>query len=229
MSFIGIVIPAHNEEELLPACLKSLQPFLDQGDEVLVIDAASKDDTALIARQMGFRVIHTISSSRGRAVEFGINDLRASEKIFDAIMILHADMVVAPNTRQTLLIKLSQSPNSPGGVLGHHIDEVGLCYRLIEWGNNFRARFFHLPYGDQAQFFRPIAINDHFEFPHQESLEDVELSLRLRKIGPLLYIDCPVLISSRHWKYGFIRTTLRNWLIVLFYMARRFFSSPQDS
>ncbi len=225
MPLIGIVIPAHNEEELLPVCLESLQHFLDQGDELLVVDAASEDNTALIARGMGFRVIHSESSFRGKAVGLGVDEFLASEKMFDAIMIIHADMVVAQNTRQALLIKLSKYPDSPGGALGHYINEMGFSYRLLELGNNFRARFFRLPYGDQAQFFCPAALNDNFTFPHQETLEDVELSLLLRKTGSLLYVDCPVLISSRHWKYGFICTTLRNWMIVLCYLLRRIFSS----
>jgi glycosyltransferase involved in cell wall biosynthesis len=225
MPSIGIVIPARNEEELLPVCLESMQHLLDQSDELLVVDAASEDDTAQIARRMGFRVINSDSSSRGKAVGLGVDELLALEKMFDVIMIVHADMVIPHNTRQTLLMKLSQYPDAPGGSLGHHIDERGLAYRLLELGNNFRARFFRFPYGDQAQFFCPISLNDHFVFPHQEILEDVELSLLLRKRGSLLYVDCPVLISSRHWKHGFIRTTLRNWLIVLSYLLRRIFSA----
>ena len=55
---ISIVIPAFNEEQLLPQCLKSLQNQDYTGDyEIIVADNGSTDDTRKIARQFGARVI----------------------------------------------------------------------------------------------------------------------------------------------------------------------------
>jgi peptidoglycan/xylan/chitin deacetylase (PgdA/CDA1 family) len=55
---ISIVIPARNEEKLLPDCLRSLRNQTYQGNfEIIVVDNGSTDGTAAIARQFGVRVI----------------------------------------------------------------------------------------------------------------------------------------------------------------------------
>jgi peptidoglycan/xylan/chitin deacetylase (PgdA/CDA1 family) len=55
---ISIVIPARNEEKLLPDCFRSLKKQTYQGDfEIIIADNGSTDGTAAIARQFGARVI----------------------------------------------------------------------------------------------------------------------------------------------------------------------------
>lgn len=218
---VGVVIPAHNEETLLGACLNSLRPFLDAGDPLLVVDAASTDRTADTARQAGVRVVTAVTASRGLAVERGVRELSALDVPLEVILIVHADMVLSPATRPALLQALRDHPGSPGGALGHRIEAEGAGFRLIEWGNRCRARFLQMPYGDQAQFFRPGVLSRLGGFPRQERLEDLELALRLRKAGPLLYLNLPVRITARHWERGIFSTTVRNWWTAWRYLARR--------
>ena len=55
---ISIIIPAYNEEEFLPDCLRSLKSQRFQDDfEIIVVDNGSTDGTAAIARQFGARII----------------------------------------------------------------------------------------------------------------------------------------------------------------------------
>lgn len=55
---ISVVIPAFNEEKLLPRCLKSLRHQDYQGDpEIIVVDNASTDGTARVAVEFGAKVI----------------------------------------------------------------------------------------------------------------------------------------------------------------------------
>ena len=55
---ISIVIPARNEEKLLPDCLGSLRNQDYPGDyEIIVVDNGSTDATADIARSFGAKVI----------------------------------------------------------------------------------------------------------------------------------------------------------------------------
>lgn len=55
---ISIVIPARNEEKLLPDCLRSLKKQTYRGEyEIIVVDNNSTDGTADIARKYGARVI----------------------------------------------------------------------------------------------------------------------------------------------------------------------------
>ena len=55
---ISIVIPAFNEEKLLPLCLESLKSQNHQGSyEIIVVDNASTDGTARIAAEFGAKVV----------------------------------------------------------------------------------------------------------------------------------------------------------------------------
>lgn len=61
---ISVVIPAFNEERLLPQCLESLKNQDYKGDyEIIVVDNASTDGTSKVASNFGVRVI--FSSKRG--------------------------------------------------------------------------------------------------------------------------------------------------------------------
>lgn len=56
--FISVVIPAHNEEDFIARPLKSLKNQDYKGRyEIIVVDNASKDNTAKIARKYGAKVI----------------------------------------------------------------------------------------------------------------------------------------------------------------------------
>lgn len=52
-----VIIPARNEAHNLPALLQSLKPQCAPGDEILVIDDHSTDNTAEVARRFGATVV----------------------------------------------------------------------------------------------------------------------------------------------------------------------------
>jgi len=54
---LSVIIPARNEERNLPRLLRSLQAQLEVTDEIIVVDDASTDGTAVVARKLGARVI----------------------------------------------------------------------------------------------------------------------------------------------------------------------------
>lgn len=59
---LSVVVPAHNEERFLPACLEALHASLaacGAGSEIIVADDASTDRTAGIARDAGARVVRS--------------------------------------------------------------------------------------------------------------------------------------------------------------------------
>ena len=49
---ITVIVCAHNEERILPACLHSLLAQTRPPDELLVINNASTDETGAVARQI---------------------------------------------------------------------------------------------------------------------------------------------------------------------------------
>ena len=54
---ISVIVPAHNEENYLPNCLKNLLSQKEKPYEIIVVDNASTDKTPEIARKFGVKVI----------------------------------------------------------------------------------------------------------------------------------------------------------------------------
>jgi len=65
MSAITILIPAYNESLHIDATIRSLQGGINNLREILVVDDGSNDDTALIAKEEGARVIR-LDQNRGK-------------------------------------------------------------------------------------------------------------------------------------------------------------------
>src|SRR3989442_13661262 len=65
---ISVVIPCHNEEEGIRAVLAQMPALVD---EVLVVDNASTDRTAAVARELGARVVFEARKGYGRAYKTG--------------------------------------------------------------------------------------------------------------------------------------------------------------
>ncbi|MFM7590800.1 MAG: glycosyltransferase family 2 protein, partial [Isosphaeraceae bacterium] len=60
---LSIVIPAYNAAADLSACLDSLIGQIPVSHEIIVIDDASTDDTAEVARQYGVRLFQKSTKS----------------------------------------------------------------------------------------------------------------------------------------------------------------------
>ena len=221
---LGVVIPARDEAERMRSCLESLHPFFSAGDPVVVVDHASSDGTAEIADAAGAEVVRHEEGGRGSAVARGCEHLRDRAS---ALLVLHADMIARPETRERILDSLEREPRASGGALGHVIADPRLRFRCVEWGNRFRARRIGIPYGDQAQFFRFAALDRAGGVPRQDRFEDLEIALRLRLVGTVLYLDWPVTIPSRHWLAGVGRAVVRNgWAAARYRLQRWLRGAP---
>lgn len=217
----GIVIPAHNEEELIDGCLQCLSDFQIKEDVIVVVDANSQDQTAAVAQSFGVHVIQSQSTERGFAIAEGIKCVQNTHPDCEYVIIAHADMFFPVHSCAVFNDALKIYPNAVWGSFGNRIIPSSMGYNIIAFGNNIRARFFRFPYGDQAQFFRMDLLKE-IGFPYQDSLEDLEMCMRLKQERRYLYLNHPVQILDRHWKeLGIIRTTLRNWKTVWQYRKNR--------
>jgi hypothetical protein len=83
---------------------------------------------------------------------------------------------------------------------------------ILQKSTNFRSRYFLLPYGDQALFFRKGIFFDYFNrFPEVQLLEDLILIKEMRKYGNISTIPKPVETSARRWEInGFLWNTFLN-------------------
>ena len=94
---------------------------------------------------------------------------------------------------------------------------------VIEALNDFRACFQGIGFGDQVQFFRKEALAKVGGYPGILLMEDVELSLRLQKLGDLVLLDAPACVSGRQWsKDGLLRRVWKVLFCMAFFRWQRF-------
>ena len=174
-------------------CLDSIAEMTPPPDEVIVVDGGSMDATREIAARRGAIVV---LSERGRGQQIAAGVVAANA---DVVLVLHADSEITPETGHRVLAALNNHPQATGGAVGQRFgrDALGLC--VIEYLNELRTVFLGVSFGDQGQFFRRTAIIAEGGFPKLPLMEDVELSLRLRAAGPVLYLGGGLICSDRRW------------------------------
>jgi len=98
----AVLIPAHDEELVLPRLLRSLDALDYPRDryEVCVVADNCTDATANIARTFGARVYERVDHAeraKGFALRWLLAQLRSDGRAYDAFVVLDADSVVEPN------------------------------------------------------------------------------------------------------------------------------------
>ena len=208
---ISIIIPTLNEAECIGQAVAGLagQP----GVEVIVADGGSHDQTTAVAKAAGARVIDA-PLGRGSQQNAGARAAQGSILLF-----LHADTRLPKG----FVAQLHEALDRPGIVAGAFrfaIDATGRRFRLLELCTNWRAAWLRLPYGDQAIFLPASRFQAMGGFKEIALLEDVDLVLRLRKIGRIALLASPARTSARRWqRLGFARTTVMNQLILLGFLC----------
>lgn len=98
----AVLIPAHNEEVLLPRLLQSLLSLEYPADlyDVHIVADNCTDETARVAARQG-AIVHerwdADLKGKGFALRWLLHRLQDSETAYDAYVVIDADSVVAPN------------------------------------------------------------------------------------------------------------------------------------
>ncbi len=100
MARVSAVIPAHNEEQTVGNVVDAARAA-DLVDEVIVVDNATRDRTAEVARAHGARVIREDRPGKGQAMSAGVRATSAGVIVFlDADLLRlkpsHIDSLVRP-------------------------------------------------------------------------------------------------------------------------------------
>jgi peptidoglycan/xylan/chitin deacetylase (PgdA/CDA1 family) len=108
-NMISIVIPARNEEKLLGDCLRSLKEQSYKGQyEIIIVDNGSTDNTAVIAREAGAKVV-TANDQKGVAYARQAGaDAAAGEIIVQA----DADTLYPPHWLQRISDRMDAHPKA---------------------------------------------------------------------------------------------------------------------
>lgn len=203
---ISIIIPALNEAENIARAVR--RAWEASAAEVIVVDGASADGTAELARAAGAT---TVESPPGRARQ---QNAGARQARGDVLLFLHADCWLAPAACEQIAAALAES-RIECGAFRQRIEAEGRLFRWLERGNAWRAQRRGLPYGDQAIFIRRSTFEALGGFPEVRLMEDVMLMRLLRRRSWPALLPGPLHVSPRRWqKHGMIRQTVRNWLLL---------------
>ncbi len=94
----------------------------------------------------------------------------------------------------------------------------GGLLRLVALMMNSRSRITGIATGDQAMFVTRAAFEEAGGFPPIALMEDVALSVKLKRFGRPLCLSARVTVSARRWrKHGVLRTILLMWRLRLAY------------
>jgi rSAM/selenodomain-associated transferase 2 len=205
---VSVIIPTLNEAETIGGCLDALA---GQGaDEVIIVDAASPDGTA--ARAAG-RCARVLASPCGRAIQ---QNRGARVATGDVLLFLHADCRPEPGSIGRLRDFVRRNPKVPAGCFRMRVVGGSPLYRMIDAAAHLRAGVMGVPYGDQGVFVARSAFARVGGFPEVRLMEDVQIALRLRRLGRIALLPMRLDVSDRRWRHqGIIRQTFRNWALTL--------------
>ncbi|MCC7362938.1 MAG: glycosyltransferase [Dehalococcoidia bacterium] len=146
---LAVVVPAHNEELLIGACVDSLRAAAyERVPEVIVVADNCTDATAAIAREHGATVLErTSETERGKnyALDFALAELRARAEPPDAVVIVDADTTVSPGLYRALggaLAGGAQAVQAHYAAAGGEGDLVALrrlALSLVHWSRPLGA------------------------------------------------------------------------------------------
>src|SRR5262245_29695161 len=106
----AVLVPAHDEEECLPAALRTIEPELGEDDRLLVVAHNCNDRTAMVARALGAEVLEARDAGTGgkpAALKAGLRHL--AEDPPEVVVIVDADCRVEPGAIRALATAAAES------------------------------------------------------------------------------------------------------------------------
>ncbi|MFT3957153.1 MAG: TIGR04283 family arsenosugar biosynthesis glycosyltransferase [Piscinibacter sp.] len=208
---LSIVVPVLNEAAGIEASLRALAPLRERGAELIVVDGGSADDSAARARPLADRVV---DGPRGRARQMNAGAASASGA---QLLFLHADTRLPERADQLIADALARHPQA-WGRFDVHIEGRSRWLPMIATLMNLRSRWSGIATGDQAMFMTRAAFDAVGGFPDQPLMEDIELSIRLRRLHAPACLRERVSTSGRRWEQrGVWRTIVLMWRLRLLY------------
>jgi len=205
MKRVSLVVPARNEEKLLPRCLFALHQQKFDDFEIIVVDSASTDHTQQVARSFGVRVVRVEQPGVGRARQAGFDAATG-----DIIVSTDADAVSKPGWLQHIVAPFADP------------EVVGTFGTIELTGQRIWTRLGHALFsGFQAANLRvghPLFCGPNFavrknafrdvdgfriEGEYPDEAEDVLLAQKLKKTGKIVFLPhSKVIVSSRRLDKG---------------------------
>jgi rSAM/selenodomain-associated transferase 2 len=196
---ISVVIPVANEAAALPDCLARISR---RSSEILVVDAASDDQSAALARAAGCHVVPAPQRHRARQMNLGAAQARGRILLF-----LHADTWLAPDALAKIIDAIDRR-RALGGGFARRYRSRSLTLALTSRLAGIRNRLWGWHLGDQAIFVRRHVFDQLHGYRDIPIFEDLDFSRRLRALGKTMTLTPPAYSSARRFaEKGPLRTT----------------------
>jgi glycosyltransferase involved in cell wall biosynthesis len=204
----SVIIPAYNEEALLPQTLGSLKTYMSKTagyvGEIIVVDNESTDRTAEVAASLGARVIHEPHRQIAKARNTGGEHAEGRYLIF-----LDADTMPTDGLLEATLRALESGDVVGGGTRVDAIEKLSVVMRLVLWCWKMLSVMFHWAAGSYVYCLKE-AFDDVNGFDEDYyASEEIWFSKRLKRWGrkhkkKMKILDIPVRTSMRKvdWHSG---------------------------
>lgn len=210
----SIVIPTLDEaSRIATACRNVLTTGGHDGAdvEVIVADGGSMDGTVEQAAAAGARTV-VVRPGRGPQCNAG-----AALAQGDVLLFLHADTQLPPNSFELLTAQFAR-PEVAAGTFRLTFDEQHWLFSLYTYFSRFDSVF--TTFGDQCIVIRRELFVRLGGFPDWPLFEDVALLQRARRQTRIHSFPAAIVTSARRFRReGIIRQSLRNWWLVMQYLA----------
>ncbi|MDP7497452.1 MAG: glycosyltransferase, partial [Roseibacillus sp.] len=206
---ISVIIPVHEDRLEVRGLASRLE--LQEGDELIVVDASCRDpvqrddlpDEAKLIRSTGVNRAHQQNMGAGKAHG-------------DILLFLHADMTLPAGSLAGLRESMMDESVAGGGFL-RYFDSPSKFLRWTCRLAALRSNLLGWFLGDQALFVRRETFEKMGGFKLLVAFEDVDLCRRLKRLGRLRALTPPVISSARRFAAGGVRRSLQDFLLVLRY------------
>jgi glycosyltransferase involved in cell wall biosynthesis len=203
---ISFVIPAHNEEAWIGRCVSAIDGAMEvdrEPYEVIVVDDASTDTTALVAQKHGAQVIRVehqqISATRNAGAKHAQGDV---------IFFVDADTLVNPAVIQSALHNIREGAVG-GGCVPRFEGRLPFWWRLAYPFAVGVVRLLRLP-GGACQFCTRSAFEATGGFSENHyAAEDAVFITSLKQHGRIVVLDEPVVTSGRSLRAHSFLTVVR--------------------
>jgi peptidoglycan/xylan/chitin deacetylase (PgdA/CDA1 family)/GT2 family glycosyltransferase len=225
LPFVSVVVPAYNEENLLPSCLESIRKQDYAGEyEVIVVDNASTDNTAKIALDWGAKVVYESKRSPACARQKG-----AEVATGEIIAFIDADTQAPTYWLSTIVSHFVRKPKMVAISGPYAFCDAGKFTKITSYVGNFMSiivdQLFRKAFNKGGAIWgcnfavrrSALLTVGGFDTSIKFYGEEYEFSLRLRKIGkgdviPWLF----VLTSARRLKRIGAVNLYWNWVVDYF-------------
>jgi len=207
---IAVIIPTLNEGLSIQKTLIELQAWRQRGHQIILVDGGSADATVSHAENL---VDLVLLSPKGRALQMNMGAEHADA---DILLFLHADTILKEGADHLIIESLSR--NKPWGRFNVTFTSDKLIFKIIALFMNIRSCITSIATGDQAIFVEKQLFDQVGRYPSQPLMEDIQLSILLKRQSRANCLKEVVITSSRRWEQqGVYKTILQMWGLRLAY------------